>query len=393
MRRRDRDGRGSVLGCALRWGATMKLLQTLGTGTGYLKAGFLGFAKSGKSYTATLLACGVRAHFGLPGPIVMFDTEAGSEYIAALVRRMSGAELVGVRSRSFSDLMAAAKEAQELGAAVLLVDSITHPWRELCDAYLARVNAARERKGQQSRTRLEFQDWANIKAQWAPWTDWYLNSPMHVIICGRAGYEYDFQDREDSPGRDLVKTGVKMKVEGEFGFEPSLLVEMERVMQMDGTKRLIHRATVLGDRFAILDGETCDNPSFEFFKPHVSALIPGTHAPVDTAVKTQAGVSDEGDVEWQQERRVRTIICEEIEGELVRRWPGQTKEERQAKLSAIEDAFGTRSWTRIQSLQVEALRAGLAKIRSDRPEPTARAGETEAASALNERYSPQGEAK
>jgi hypothetical protein len=47
-------------------------------------------------------------------------------------------------------------------------------------------------------------------------------------LCGRAGYEYDHEENEDG-GKDLIKIGTKMKAEGEFGFEPSLVIEMERL--------------------------------------------------------------------------------------------------------------------------------------------------------------------
>lgn len=340
-----------------------KLLQTLGGGQGYLKAGFLGFAKSGKSYTATLLACGLREHLAHAGPIVMFDTEGGSEYVAPLVRKLTGTDLVGVRSRSFDDLMAVTREVEEIGASVLLVDSITHPWRELCDAHLKGINEVLRAKGRQPRSRLEFQDWNTIKTRWAPWTTWYLNSPMHVVICGRAGYEYDFEEREDGSGKDLVKTGIKMKTEGEFGFEPSLLVEMARIQVLGDRTEIIHRATVIGDRFAVLDGKQADNPDFQFFLPHVQCLTPGAHATVDTETKTDPQINDDGDASWVHDRRERTILCEEIEGELVRAWPGQTKDEKQAKAAAIEAAFGTRSWTRVQTFDAERLRFGLQIIR------------------------------
>jgi hypothetical protein len=44
-----------------------------------------------------------------------------------------------------------------------------------------------------------------------------------VIICGRAGYEYDYFE-DDEGKKQLEKTGIKMKAETEMGFEPSLLV-------------------------------------------------------------------------------------------------------------------------------------------------------------------------
>lgn len=341
----------------------MTLIQTLGSGQGYLKAGFLGFAKSGKTFTAVNLACGLKRHLQHPGPIVMFDTEVGSEYVAPMVRAATGSDLIGLRSRSFDDLMGVARESQQMGAAVLIVDSITHPWRELCDAHLKGVNEALRARGRAPRSRLEFQDWATIKARWAPWTEWYLNSPMHIVICGRAGYEYDFEEREDGTGKDLVKTGIKMKTEGEFGFEPSLLVEMERVQVLGDVTTILHRATVIGDRFAVLDGKQADNPGFDFFLPHIECLSPGQNPQVDTSIKTDPQISEDGDGEFVRERRQRTILCEEIQGELMRAWPGQTTAEKTAKLDALETVFATRSWTKVEGMDSERLRAGLESLR------------------------------
>src|SRR5262249_27529377 len=145
---------------------------------------------------------------------------------------------------------------------VALVDSITHPWRELCDAYLASVNEKRKQFGKRAQMRLEFQDWNVLKPRWAKWTDFYLNSPLHVIICGRAGWEYESQDRDDGSGKkEQVKSGIKMKTESEFGFEPSLLVEMQREQDIDGDHRIVRNAIVLGDRFSVIDGKKGTFPS------------------------------------------------------------------------------------------------------------------------------------
>lgn len=342
----------------------MGLLTTLGAGQGYLKAGFQGFQKSGKTYTAVLLAIGVRKHFGLDGPIAMFDTEGGAEYVAPMIRRETGKDLVGVRGRSFDQLMQAAQECEAGNVAVFIIDSISHIWTEVQESYLKQVNAKRAEKHLPARGRLEFQDWAPLKRKWAKWIAWYLNSRIHVIACGRAGYEYDFTTNEETGRKELIKTGTKMKAETEFGYEASLLVEMERVKQANGKPVLLHRATVIGDRFAVLDGKVEDNPGFAFFKPHIALLTPGAHAPVDTNHQSEMNVEEQGGDGWSKERRVRTILCEEIQGVLVKAYPGRTDKEKHAKLEAIESAFSTRSWTRVEGLDSATLEAGLAKIRT-----------------------------
>src|SRR5262245_11780671 len=210
------ESREALVAGAVRAGRiTMaSLLTTLGQGQGYLKAGFLGFQKSGKTYTAAKLAIGTRNFFALEGPIAMFDTEGGSEYIAPMIRKETGKELLGIRSRSFDDLMRVSDECAAAGVSVLLVDSVTHVWRELCDAFLKQINErlASYKPPRARRRRLEFQDWAEVKGVWSRWTDYYLNSALHIIICGRAGYEYDFEENEDGK-KELIKTGIKMRSE------------------------------------------------------------------------------------------------------------------------------------------------------------------------------------
>jgi hypothetical protein len=343
-------------------GNVMGLLQRLGTGQGYLKAGFLGFNKSGKSWTAALLACGSWKYFGKQGRIAIFDTEQGSEYLVPLIVKETGQEPLGIRARSFGDLMEVTSELQQ--GDIFMVDSITHPWRELCDAYLEQVNEARAKKKMPRRTRLEFQDWAPIKAKWATWTDWYLNSQVHVIICGRAGFEYENEVNDETGKRELQKVGIKMKTEGEFGFEPSLLVEMERDHQPGDLAKIVRRATVIGDRFGVIDGATCTNPTFAFFEPHLKMLKPGAHAPVAVDLKTDMQVDENGDAEFQRNRRERTILCEEITGTLTASYPSQTGADKLARQTLLDKAFQTFSWSKVESLDVEKLRRGLEQIRA-----------------------------
>jgi hypothetical protein len=350
----------------------MSLLQSLGNGTGYLKAGFLGFQGSGKTFTAIDLAIGTRERFGLKGPIAMFDTEAGSSYIAERVRERTGLDLVGTRSMALDTLIATTRECEREGVSVLVVDSITHVWREACDSHLAAVNAGRQAKRLPKRHTLEFQDYNAIKQRWAVWTALYLNSRLHIIICGRAGYEYDYDTNEETGKKELVKTGTKMKAETEFGFEPSLVIEMERVRELGkgrGKARAqhVHRATVLKDRFGIIDGREFTSPTFKSFEPHVSRLTPGAHAPIDTALKSDPGIDADGN----DERKLRTILCEEIQAELIQAYPSTSVAEKTAKIGILKEVFNTGSWTAVETMSAAKLRDGLARIRTMLQEPAA----------------------
>jgi hypothetical protein len=297
----------------------------------------------------------------------MLDTEGGSAYIAKRVKELTGLPLLGVRARSFEDLMAFGAECVAKGVSVAIVDSITHPWEEVCAARLQQVNEGRRRKGLPPRTRLEFEDMAPVKGTWAKWTEFYLNSPLHIIVCGRAGYIWGMEKNEETGKKELTKEGIKMKTESEFGFEPSLLVEMEREQASDGLGgfMLKRHATVIKDRFGVIDGKTTYDPTFDFFKPHVELLKAGTHLPVDTTVKTDLGVDAEGDDQWAREKKARTILCEEIQAELVHAYPSQGAEDKKAKVDLIFQAFKTRSWTAVESMQSEKLRAGRRVIQEE----------------------------
>jgi hypothetical protein len=224
--------------------------------------------------------------------------------------------------------------------------------------------------GKSRRQRLEFQDWAAIKERWSQWTDFYLDSKLHIIICGRAGYDWDFEEVEDSSGnvhKELRKTGVKMKVESEFGFEPSLLVEMERVQVPSDEHKdhfaITHRATVLGDRFDAMDGATADNPDGSFFLPHLSLLVPGASNVVDTSLKTDMGVDETGDAQFQRDRKTKTKLLEEIQGEITLAYPGTTVVEKKIKVELVEACFHTKSWTAIEGMGIGQLTVGLESVR------------------------------
>jgi hypothetical protein len=327
----------------------MSLFKKAENTQAYAKVGFLGFAGAGKTYTATEFAIGLARlakQLKLPigeKPIFFLDTETGSDWVAPRIRE-AGIELMTAKTRAFADLMTAVREAEK-EASALIIDSISHFWRELCDTYAKRKN----------RTRLEFQDWAVLKTQWGQFTDVFVNSNVHIILCGRAGYEYDFF--EDADGRkQLEKTGIKMKAETEMGYEPSLLVLMERETDANDLTKVHRVAHILKDRSTRLDGKSFRNPTFDYFKPHVEFLnLGGTQLGVDTSRTSDELFTGDGDTRWQYERKQKLIALEEIEGEIVKLYPGQTAGDKRAKADLVEELFGTRSWTAVESMSLEKI--------------------------------------
>ncbi len=219
-----------------------RMFEDATNGQAYLKAGNFGLQGSGKTYTAALLCVGLhkmlveRGLYKPDKPVYMMDTEVGSSWIASRFKAENIPFKVW-RTRAFERLLEAVDHVdKEQG--ILVIDSITAFWTELTSAYAA------AKKGYNKS--LTFQDWAKIKERWRQFTDAYINSKAHIVMCGRQGYEYDFFT--DGDGRkQLEKTAIKMKGESETGYEPSLLFAMERHQELasDGTVNRVYRTAIV----------------------------------------------------------------------------------------------------------------------------------------------------
>ena len=318
----------------------------------FLKAGIMGFTGSGKSYTATLIAIGLHdllKESGNAPPVMFLDTETGSDWVRGKFAEADIALQVA-KTRAFTDLVPAVNEAARSNA-ILIIDSISHFWRELTESY------ARQKR----RTRLLFQDWAWLKAQWGKFTDAFVNSPCHIIMCGRAGYEYDFF--EDEAGKkELEKTGVKMKAETETGYEPSILIFMTREQEFSANNQKdsknVRYATVLKDRADVLDGEVIKNPTFEAFLPHIEKLnLGGNQLSVDTD-RTSDSIVPPDSGAGKLIREQKEIALDEIKELLVKHFPSQSKDDKTSKGNALEAHLGSRSWEKIKSFSLDQIANG-----------------------------------
>lgn len=325
----------------------------------YLKAGFMGFAGAGKTYTASVLMIGLVNRMRELGivdnnkPVAFLDTETGSDWVKPMFDS-AGIPLVVARTRAFKDLVPAVKEA-EANCAGLLIDSISHFWTELMDTYAAQK---RRRYG------LEFQDWAWLKKTWRTYTDEFVNSQCHIIMCGRAGFEYDFFTQE-SGKRELIKTAVKMKAETETGYEPSILVLMEKYMDME-TKQVSRQAHILKDRASLIDGKTFINPVYDDFGPHIGYLnLGGQQIGVENRDSAET-IPPDGKTDFQRRREQHEIALDEIKCLLTKHYPGTTEKAKAAKQDLLEKYMGTRSWVKIEKRStLEEAREGLGAMRQE----------------------------
>lgn len=333
----------------------MALFKKATMTSAYLKMGIYGDAGSGKTYTASQVAKGLALHIkakGSPIPPVMFiDTETGSNWVKPIFDAV-GVDFLVAQTRAFSDLKEAVREAEAAGA-ILIVDSISHFWQEVQEAYV---------KSKQERTRkpyakLEFQDYAILKPLWAQFTGAYLNSKAHIILCGRAGGTYEYQENDETHKKELITTGTKMRAEKDMGYEPSLLVEMviEKDPDDKRKKKTVRKAFVIKDRSTLLDGLEFINPAFKSFEPHIKLLnLGGAHAGFDASRSSSALFPKEDRDDRSLQRK---IVLDEIESILTRYFPSTGGSDRKAKLELLKEHFQA-SWTEIEKVMpLEDLRA------------------------------------
>jgi hypothetical protein len=319
----------------------------------FLKAGLMGFAGSGKTYTATKLAIGLvqlMKDLKMPlgeKPALFLDTETGSDWVAPQFVE-AGIPLHAAKTRAFVDLKEALREAEQ-DASVLLIDSITHFWRDLTESYARKKNRQRG---------LEFQDWAVLKQQWGEFTDLFVNSNLHIILCGRAGYEYDFFEQE-SGKKELQKTGVKMKAESDTGYEPSILIHMERDMDIK-TMTVQRVAHILKDRADRLDGMSIPNPTFNDFRPHIEFLaLGGDQFGVDTTRNSEGLFDRDGRSAWQWREEQREITLDRIKALLIQEGlDGTSTDAKKARVELLNRHFGTPSWREVESFRLDDMRTG-----------------------------------
>lgn len=348
----------------------MSIFQKAEHSQAFLKAGIMGLQGSGKTYTATELALGLVEHMkklGLPDaskPIAFFDTETGSDWMIPRFKE-AGIELIVSRSRSLVDLRKGIEEATGECSA-LIIDSITHFWTRFVQEYVERSN----------RRWLEFSDWNFLKKEWSGFTDLYVNSPLHCIMCGRQGYEYDYFENEAGKN-ELQKTGVKMKAEAETGYEPSILIMMERYQKLEEQPKVAGRkkkqvsaklnvsgfyrvATILKDRSQRLDGLKFENPTFKDFLPHIECLAFGhAHAAIDERRDNSALFAGQSEqTKYARDRREKEIVLEEIGEVMKKHHAGQDQASKTARGDLMQQYFGTRAWSRIETLSLKDLQVG-----------------------------------
>lgn len=276
-----------------------------------LKFGLYGLAGSGKTFTALLIAEGLAKHAGKR--IAYVDTERGTDFYANAVpgrqRHPEAFDFDALYTRSITDVLKEIKALDPKEYGVIVLDSITHIWEATINAYSGKTTSAGT---------IPFHAWGKIKKPYKELMTLLLNSPMHVLICGRQGNEWATDEETD----ELKRVGTKMKAEGETPHEPDFLIHMEAIKNPKEKMATI-TAYAEKDRSGILAGKVIEWPDFDKIAKPLLGLLGQTQAHIDSQDETtvhDAEVIAEQDAKRTEESKktlerfkARFVMCADYE--------------------------------------------------------------------------------
>ena len=255
-----------------------------------LKIGIYGRQGSGKTFTALMMAEGIAAT--TKKRVAYVDTERGTDfYTKAVTERRIHPEAFdfdAIYTRSIAEVTKEVRALKPAEYCCVVLDSVTHLWE-------AAVNAYSGRKG--GGGQIPFHAWTGIKKPYKELMQFLINSPMHVLLCGREGQVY-----ETDPNTDEVKaSGFKMKAEGETPYEPHILFRMDPERNRDGSTTIRiyaekDRTSVLAGQTIVLytpDGKTPKNATFDRLVKPLLGLLGDKQAQVETNDEAAARDSEE----------------------------------------------------------------------------------------------------
>jgi energy-coupling factor transporter ATP-binding protein EcfA2 len=235
----------------------------------WLRCALFGPSGSGKTMTALRMAKGIADTMG--GRYAVIDTEARSAAKYADRFTFVGENL---NEKTVDHYIAAMNEAAKAGCQVLVIDSLSHAWRELTDEV--------DRIAQNSASKNTFSPWAKVNPKQKRFIDAILNFPGHIIATMRSKTEWVIGE-----GRNGKTAPEKMGLAPEQGkgieYEFDLLVELNQR----------HQGVITKDRTGKFQDETIDKPGEEFgvalyeWLSSGNAVLPPV-PPVDTPPETVA---------------------------------------------------------------------------------------------------------
>ena len=206
----------------------------------YLRCALFGPSGSGKTMTALRIAKGIADKMGVPVAVIDTESRSASKYADRFEF-----EVDNLKEKTVEHYIASMNEAEKAGYKVLVIDSLSHAWRELTEEV--------DRIAQSSASRSTFSPWAKVNPKQKRFIDTILKFPGHIIATMRSKTEWVIGERKDGK-TTIEKVGLAPEQGKGLEYEFDLLMEMDQK----------HFATITKDRTGKFQDETIEKPGEEF---------------------------------------------------------------------------------------------------------------------------------
>ncbi|WP_010256909.1 ATP-binding protein [Treponema primitia] len=231
----------------------------------YLRCALFGPSGSGKTMTALRMAKGIADTMGVPFAVIDTEARSASKYADRIPF-----DVDDLSEKTVDHYIAAMNECVKAGYRVLVIDSLSHAWRELTDEV--------DRIAQSSVSKNTFSPWAKVNPKQKRFIDAILNFPGHIIATMRSKTEWVIGE-----GKGGKVAPEKMGLAPEQGkgieYEFDLLMELNQK----------HQATVTKDRTGKFQDESIDKPGEAFGVALYDWLSSGTAAPAPETKPAKTG--------------------------------------------------------------------------------------------------------
>ena len=203
-----------------------------------LRLAIFGPSGAGKTYTALRLASGIE------GKIAVIDTERGS---ASKYADKFNFDVLELPQKSIDIYVQGIDAAAKAGYSVLIIDSLSHAWKELLDE-VEKLAKAKYRGNTWSA-------WSEGTPKQNKLVDAILDFPGHVIATMRSKTEWTTEQTDRGTSKP-VRVGLAPEQGKGIEYEFDLLMEMS----------VDHIATVIKDRTGKYQDQLIDKPGEDFGK-------------------------------------------------------------------------------------------------------------------------------
>ncbi len=143
----------------------------------YLRCALFGPSGSGKTMTALRMAKGIAEKLGVPFAVIDTEARSATKYADRFAFKVDNLE-----KKTIDHYLASMDEARKAGYKVLVIDSLSHGWRELTEEV--------DRITQSSNSKNSLLSWGKVGPKQKRFIDAILNYPGHIIVTMRSKTEW-----------------------------------------------------------------------------------------------------------------------------------------------------------------------------------------------------------